>query len=68
MMRAATPSPVAGPVVPADRAGRLQELDGHAQTVFVWAVASRLTGFLRVALIAAVLGPTFFGNLHQILI
>lgn len=43
----------------------LRELAGHSRTVFAWTVASRLTGFLRVALLAAVLGPTFFGNLFQ---
>ena len=41
------------------------ELAGHSRTVVVWTVATRLTGFLRVALLAAVLGPTFFGNLVQ---
>lgn len=43
----------------------VSELAGHSRTVFVWTIASRLTGFLRVALLAAVLGPTFFGNLVQ---
>ena len=41
------------------------ELAGHSRTVVVWTVATRLTGFLRVALLAAVLGPTFFANLVQ---
>ncbi len=32
----------------------------------VWTLASRLTGFARVVLIGAVLGPTYFGNLFQL--
>jgi putative peptidoglycan lipid II flippase len=43
----------------------VSELAGHSRTVVGWTVATRLTGFLRVALLAAVLGPTFFGNLVQ---
>jgi putative peptidoglycan lipid II flippase len=43
----------------------VSELAGHSRTVLVWTVASRATGFLRTALLAAVLGPTFFGNLVQ---
>lgn len=31
----------------------------------VWTLASRLTGFLRLAAVGAVLGPTYFGNLFQ---
>lgn len=53
---------------PSGEAGEMRELAGHSRTVFVWTVASRLTGFLRVTLVAAVLGPTFFGNLYQTLI
>jgi putative peptidoglycan lipid II flippase len=34
-------------------------------TVLVWTLVSRVTGFARVAVIAAVLGPTFFGNTFQ---
>ena len=30
-----------------------------------WMIVSRLTGFLRLAAVAAILGPTFFGNLVQ---
>ena len=41
------------------------ELAGHSRTVVVWTMAGRLTGFLRVALLSAVLGPTFFANLVQ---
>jgi putative peptidoglycan lipid II flippase len=34
-------------------------------TVSAWTLVSRLTGFARVAVIAAVLGPTYFGNTFQ---
>jgi len=60
--------PPAAPATAANDGAALRELAGHSRTVFVWTVASRLTGFARVALIAAVLGPTFFGNLYQTLI
>ena len=40
-------------------------LAGDSRTVAFWTLVSRLTGFLRIAMIAAVLGPTFFGNLFQ---
>ncbi|HKY16748.1 MAG TPA: lipid II flippase MurJ, partial [Microthrixaceae bacterium] len=36
-------------------------------TVAGWTVVSRATGFLRVVTIAAVLGPTYFGNTFQAL-
>lgn len=32
----------------------------------VWTLASRVTGFVRVVLIGAVLGPSFVGNLFQL--
>jgi putative peptidoglycan lipid II flippase len=38
---------------------------GNSVSVATWTLVSRLTGFARVAVIAAVLGPTFFGNLFQ---
>jgi putative peptidoglycan lipid II flippase len=38
---------------------------GHSAAVAAWTTVSRITGFLRVITIAAVLGPTFFGNLFQ---
>jgi putative peptidoglycan lipid II flippase len=34
-------------------------------TVSAWTLVSRITGFARVAVIAAVLGPTYFGNTFQ---
>ena len=36
-----------------------------SRTVAVWTLFGRATGFLRVAVLAAVLGPTFFANLFQ---
>lgn len=38
---------------------------GDSVSVATWTIVSRITGFLRVVVIAAVLGPTFFGNLFQ---
>jgi putative peptidoglycan lipid II flippase len=38
---------------------------GNSATVAGWTVISRATGFLRVVAIAAVLGPTYFGNAFQ---
>lgn len=32
----------------------------------IWTLASRITGFVRVVLIGAVLGPSFVGNLFQL--
>lgn len=40
-------------------------LAGDSFAVARWTLLSRLTGFGRVAAIAAVLGPTHFGNLFQ---
>jgi putative peptidoglycan lipid II flippase len=38
---------------------------GNTVTVASWTVVSRATGFIRVVVIAAVLGPTYFGNTFQ---
>jgi putative peptidoglycan lipid II flippase len=38
---------------------------GDSMTVAMWTTLSRVTGFVRVATVAAVLGPTFFGNTYQ---
>jgi putative peptidoglycan lipid II flippase len=38
---------------------------GDSLTVAAWTLVSRVTGFGRVATIAAVLGPTYFGNTYQ---
>lgn len=40
-------------------------LASDSRTVAFWTLVSRITGFGRVAAMAAVLGPTFFGNLFQ---
>lgn len=45
----------------------LAGLAGDSRTVAGWVLASRATGFLRVAIAAAILGPTYFGNLFQTL-
>ncbi|MGI9623519.1 MAG: lipid II flippase MurJ [Acidimicrobiales bacterium] len=37
----------------------------NSMVVARWMIVSRVTGFLRLAALAAVLGPTFFGNLVQ---
>ena len=47
------------PTIPVDG------MAGDSVTVAGWTIASRVTGFFRVAAIAAVLGPTFFGNLFE---
>ena len=40
-------------------------MTGNSISVAVWTMVSRFTGLLRVITIAAVLGPTFFGNVYQ---
>ena len=40
-------------------------LVADSKVVACWTLLSRVTGFARVAVMAAVLGPTFFGNLFQ---
>jgi putative peptidoglycan lipid II flippase len=40
-------------------------LTADARTVAIWTLVSRISGFGRVVVVAAVLGPTFFGNLFQ---
>jgi putative peptidoglycan lipid II flippase len=47
--------------------GGLGALARGSRVVAAWVMVSRVTGFLRVAVAAAVLGPTFFGNLFQLL-
>lgn len=49
-----------------DREGELRRYASHSRSVALWILVSRATGFGRVAVIAAVLGPTWFGNLFQI--
>lgn len=38
-----------------------------SRTAAIWTLASRITGLGRVVAVAAVLGPTYFGNLFQTL-
>ncbi|MEK0081744.1 murein biosynthesis integral membrane protein MurJ [Benzoatithermus flavus] len=40
-------------------------LAADTRTVTVWILISRISGFARMATVAAVLGPTFFCNLYQ---
>jgi putative peptidoglycan lipid II flippase len=52
----------------ADQTGGLEtsaRLVADSHTVAAWTLASRITGFGRVATMAAILGPTYFGNLVQ---
>lgn len=37
----------------------------HSLSAGMWTSVSRVTGFVRVAAVAAVLGPTYFGNTYQ---
>ena len=41
------------------------QVTADSRSVAVWTILSRVTGFARVIVISAVLGPTFFGNLFQ---
>ena len=47
------------------RARAPRSLMANSATVAMWTLLSRITGFGRMAMIGAVLGPTFFGNLFQ---
>jgi peptidoglycan biosynthesis protein MviN/MurJ (putative lipid II flippase) len=42
-------------------------LASDSRTAAIWTLVSRITGFGRVVSVAAVLGPTYFGNLFQTL-
>jgi putative peptidoglycan lipid II flippase len=42
-----------------------RKIAADSRTVATWTLIGRLSGFVRVAAIAAVFGPTFFGNLFQ---
>lgn len=53
------------PAVADDPGGGFARVAGNSISVAAWTAVSRVTGFARVAVIAAVLGPTFFGNLFQ---
>jgi putative peptidoglycan lipid II flippase len=50
--------------VPAEPApAPVRNIAGNSSAVAAWTIVSRITGFLRIILIAAVLGPTYLGNL-----
>lgn len=49
-----------------DARERTRTLVSDGRKVAGWTVVSRITGFVRLAAVAAVLGPTHFGNLFQI--
>jgi putative peptidoglycan lipid II flippase len=57
------------PILPdGDRGGAVDGTAGllaDSRKVAVWTLVSRITGFGRVAIMAAVLGPTYFGNIFQ---
>jgi putative peptidoglycan lipid II flippase len=50
---------------PSGTTGDSGQLASASRTLAFWTLVSRLTGFARVAALAAVFGPTFFGNLFQ---
>ena len=52
---------MAAPAEPAESSVR--NIAGNSSAVAAWTIVSRATGFLRIILIAAVLGPTYLGNL-----
>ncbi len=66
-----TPGPTHGAEAGEDHVSTTTELTapegavGDSMTVAMWTTISRVTGFVRVATVAAVLGPTFFGNTYQ---
>ncbi len=49
----------------AESAQRTSSTARNSVTVSAWTLLSRLTGLLRVVVIGAVLGPTFFANIFQ---
>ena len=55
----------ADPVGPEGPSADDNRIAGDSVAVAGWTLVSRITGFGRFAAIAAVLGPTFFGNLFQ---
>lgn len=52
-------------VAPVPSSTAAEAVASNSFAVAGWTLLSRATGFLRVALIGAILGPTFFGNLFQ---
>ena len=61
--------PQAAPIAEQDTVatvpGEAAAAAGDSLTVAAWTMLSRFTGVIRIAVIAAVLGPTFFGNTYQ---
>jgi putative peptidoglycan lipid II flippase len=60
--------PGAEPTTAVEQSGPIDAggaLAANARVVSGWTFVSRLTGFLRIAAVGAVLGPTYFGNLFQ---
>jgi putative peptidoglycan lipid II flippase len=53
------------PGAASDVNANLASIARGSRTMAGWVLVSRITGFVRVAVTAAVLGPTFFGNLFQ---
>ncbi len=53
------------PTAPEVSATPVEGMAGDSVSVAGWTLVSRATGFARVVVIAAVLGPTFFGNLFE---
>jgi putative peptidoglycan lipid II flippase len=65
----ATPVSATEPSAAADLGVDLTSGGGTARdsvTVGTWTIVSRATGVVRVVVIGAVLGPTFFGNTYQL--
>ena len=65
-------TPAAGGRAPRPDASDPRELSrwaasvaGDSLTVAAWTVLSRVTGLVRVAVVGAVLGPTYLGNTYQ---
>lgn len=52
-------------VRPTDSTKSLRRIAADSRTVAFGMLASRFTGFLRITVMAAILGPTYFGNLFQ---
>jgi putative peptidoglycan lipid II flippase len=52
-------------VQPSNSTGTLDGFAADSRTVAIGMLVSRATGFGRVTVMAAVLGPTYFGNLFQ---
>jgi putative peptidoglycan lipid II flippase len=50
---------------PTEDPGTSSAVARNSMSVSAWVLVSRITGFCRVAVIAAVLGPTYLGNTFQ---